>query len=341
MGYDKPMVEPPADYKGDFFRDIAGALVGVGMIVNSESNPGVLSLDKDYNSISKFLNRILGMPVELQNRLFKYFTDTLAAIISKEKRMGRFDLGILDLGARGDSVKRIKLIRFLTKHSTGVAPIELQTVHIERGMIWQEAMEKYSDMEGDKEGFYLSHQARNGSYTAILAVAVENGQNSVLLGTATKKAKTEKKKDQMFQIYRPNTGLQVRLESLADLEKKYKKVDHTEADKHWIKQYDASVNTCSHAYWSGNCRHKTSGYDCEVGLRRRTYSILSGSVLSVWGRIESILTRYGSSGNNKMQVIRLKTQEGKKLVGTVIPKNCFELVKKNLSEDAEKVEEIQ
>lgn len=142
MGYEQPMVPPPSDYKGDFFTDIAGALVGVGLIVNSEINPGVLSLDKDYNSISKFLNRILGMPVELQNRLFKYFTDTLAAIIAKEKKVGRFDLGILDLGAGGENVKRIKHVRFLRKHSTGIAPIELQTVYVERGMIWQEAMEK-------------------------------------------------------------------------------------------------------------------------------------------------------------------------------------------------------
>ena len=271
MKYDPPMVPPPSDYKGDFFNDIAGALVGVGLIVNSETNPGVLSLDKDYNSISKFLNRILGMPVELQNRLFKYFTDTLAAIISKEKRMGRFDLGILDLGAGGENVKRIRLIRFLRKHSTGIAPIELQTVHVERGMIWQEAMEKWADLEDEKEGFYLSHQVRNGNYTTILAVAAENRQTSVLLGTALKKAKAEKKKDQMYHIYRPNTGLQVRLESLADLEKKYKKVDSSEADKHWIKQYDASVNTCSHAYWGGSCRHATVGFECEVRLDCGTF----------------------------------------------------------------------
>lgn len=267
MGYEAPMVPPPADYKGDFFTDVAGALVGVGLIVNSETNPGVLSLDKDYNSISKFLNRILGMPVELQNRLFKYFTDTLAAIISKEKRMGRFDLGILDLGTGGNNVKRIRLIRFLRKHSTGIAPIELQTVHVERGMIWQEAMEKWADLEDEKEGFYLSHQVRNGSYTAILAISVETRQSSVLLGTATKKAKLEKKKEQMFQIYRPNTGLQVRLETLTDLEKKYKKVDSSEADKHWIKQYDSSVNTCSHAFWSGTCRHVSMGFECEVSVK--------------------------------------------------------------------------
>lgn len=95
MGYEQPMVPPPTDYNGDFFKDIAGALVGVGIITNSENMPGVLSLDKDYNNISKFLNRILGMPVNLQNRLFKYFTDTLTAVITQAKRTGRFDMGIL------------------------------------------------------------------------------------------------------------------------------------------------------------------------------------------------------------------------------------------------------
>lgn len=82
-------------YNISIFTDIAGALVGVGLIVNSETMPGVLALDKDYNNMSKFLNRILGMPVDLQNRLFKYFTDTLQAIIAQAKKSGRFDLGIL------------------------------------------------------------------------------------------------------------------------------------------------------------------------------------------------------------------------------------------------------
>ena len=49
----------------------------------------------DYNNISKFLNRILGMEVALQNDLFKYFSDTLTAIILDAKRSGRWDMGIL------------------------------------------------------------------------------------------------------------------------------------------------------------------------------------------------------------------------------------------------------
>ena len=47
--------------------------------------------------ISKFLNRILGIPVEQQNALFQYFTDTLSAVIFQAKRNGRWDLGILGM----------------------------------------------------------------------------------------------------------------------------------------------------------------------------------------------------------------------------------------------------
>ena len=41
----------------EIISDVADALVGVGLIINSENMPGVLMLDKDYNNMSKFLNR--------------------------------------------------------------------------------------------------------------------------------------------------------------------------------------------------------------------------------------------------------------------------------------------
>lgn len=82
---------------------------------------------------------------------------------------------------------------------------------------------------------------------------------------AKKKLEGKSKKEITVQIYRPNTGLQMRNETLAEIEKKYKKVTSDEAERHWQEQYDASVNTCSHAYWRGNCRNVSLGIDCEVG----------------------------------------------------------------------------
>lgn len=140
--------------------DVAVALVGVGIICNSETNPGVVTLDKDYLNISKFLNRILGMPVDLQNRLFQYFTDTLAAIVLQAKKSGRYDLGILDLGSGQDEVKRKKVISFMTRHPTGVASIDLHTFEVERGMSWEQAKEKWSLLVGPQEGFYVTVDVR-------------------------------------------------------------------------------------------------------------------------------------------------------------------------------------
>lgn len=127
------------------------------------------------------------------------------------------------MGAGGEVVKRVRTVMFLRKHATGTAPTELHTVHVERGMSWPEALEKFSDLVGEKEGFWLSHQVRNSKHTAILAVAVDSGGGGTG-GSAASKPKKESKKDQLYLVYRPNTGLQFRQESLAELEKKYKKV---------------------------------------------------------------------------------------------------------------------
>jgi len=221
-----------------YILDVAGALVGVGIICNSETNPGVLSLDKDYNNISKFLNRILGMPVDLQNRLFKYFTDTLAAIVGQAKKSGRYDMGILDLGTGQDDVKRKKLYTFTTRHPTGLAKIELHIFEVERGMSWEAAKEKWADLVGANEGFYISSQPRNGKYMATLIVQS---------GTVARRGAD--KGEQHYTIYRPNLGLQLRQESLTEIKKKSRKVTPDEAEPIWNEQFASSKVECLHAYW--------------------------------------------------------------------------------------------
>lgn len=123
----------------------------------------------------------------------------------------------------------------------------------------------WADLSNEKEGFYLSQQSRNGKHTAILIAQIDNDRsNSSSSNSSKKKDKPPSKKEIMFQIYRPNTGLQIRHESLTEIEKKYRKVQSDEAETHWNQQYDASVLTCSHAYWRGSCRNVSSGVECEV-----------------------------------------------------------------------------
>lgn len=40
-----------------------------------------------------------------------------------------------------ERIKRISATRFFRRHATGIAPVELHTVRVDRGMSWDEALE--------------------------------------------------------------------------------------------------------------------------------------------------------------------------------------------------------
>lgn len=131
---------------------------------------------------------------------------------------------------------------------------------------------RWSELVGDKEGFYRSLQPRNGKHNVILAIEIEDGmakKKSILSSANAADAKRNRKENILFQVYHPNTGLQFKHESLAELEKRYVKVLSTEAEPHWTQLYDASVNTCSHSYWKGHCRNVSLGQECEVRTSQR------------------------------------------------------------------------
>ena len=112
------------------------------------------------------------------------------------------DVGLTD----EDMVELVKTHTFIRKHATGKAKIELHVLTVERGLSWEAAKEKWEDLVGNpsEEGFYISHQVRNGKSTAILAAATEKSSRYKALAE-----KGSKKKDKTFIVYRPNTGQQV------------------------------------------------------------------------------------------------------------------------------------
>ncbi|ELW65486.1 Protein strawberry notch like protein 1 [Tupaia chinensis] len=248
----------------------------------------------DYNNIGKFLNRILGMEVHQQNALFQYFADTLTAVVQNAKKNGRYDMGILDLGSGDEKVRKSDVKKFLTPGYSTSGHVELYTISVERGMSWEEATKIWAELTGPDDGFYLSLQIRNNKKTAILVKEVNP-------------------KKKLFLVYRPNTGKQLKLEIYADLKKKYKKVVSDDALVHWLEQYNSSADTCTHAYWRGNCKKASLGFVCEIGLRCRTYYVLCGSVLSVWTKVEGVLASV-SGTNVKMQIVRLRTEDGQRIV---------------------------
>ena len=78
--------------------------------------------------MTRFLNRLLGLPVNLQNLVFSYFTDTLGEIVKAAKKAGRWDGGILDFGASGEHVELVESKEFVGDAAFGTATTELHKV---------------------------------------------------------------------------------------------------------------------------------------------------------------------------------------------------------------------
>ncbi|XP_020810119.1 protein strawberry notch homolog 1 isoform X2 [Drosophila serrata] len=308
----------PASYKGDFLYDCSMAMAGVGMLnVREENKVKLFSVEKDSNNISKFLNRILGCRVEVQNALFKFFLEKMYSLILHMKRKGNFDLGILDLDAHGACVKSVRLMRFIRKHATGTAATELHTVTVERGMSYDTALAKYrKEGRHEHEGFYVLQQLRHNKNSAILCLQVMTNVRQRSSNNSPNKIS--------LQLYRPNTGPQVRLETLGSILQRYVKVEPEEARNFWQHQYDVCLNKCSHIFWNRICPFPAG---CEVGLRVRPYHVLSGLMLPIWDRIEVILAKSG----HKIQIIRVKTNVNKKIVGTVVPQSVYDCLVTELS----------
>ena len=94
----------------------------------SHDRGSVLSVEKESLNISRFLNRLLGLPVNLQNKVFSYFTDTLEEVVKRAKRAGRWDSGIMDFGASGEQVKVVESEEFVGDPAFGTATTQLHKV---------------------------------------------------------------------------------------------------------------------------------------------------------------------------------------------------------------------
>ncbi|CAG0919140.1 unnamed protein product [Notodromas monacha] len=333
MGQQLGLVKEP--YLG-FLKDVQAGLIGVGMIT---SEYGVPVMEKDCTNMSKFLNRILGLPVKLQNDLFQYFMDTLKAHIDHAKKAGRYDLGILgnyssdliiyflfkdfscwdclrysfmvfvDLGGSEDRLKVLNVDKWMIKHGTGTASVLLHKVQVERGMSWEEAKRKAADLDNSVEGFYLTRDLRQGKKWAILIV------DSSLSIPGKKDAG-----DRSYIVYKPNLGRQPRTQPLSELTTTYKKcTDLGKVQEAWEQQFDSSATMCSHLCMTGTCkRSMLSPGSCDIGLRTRVYHILSGAVLNIWHHLENVM-RAHHLREQRMQVVRLKLDESTKIIGSIIP----------------------
>lgn len=115
-----------------------------------------------------------------------------------------------------------------------------------------------------------------------------------------------------YAVHRPNTGLAAIEMDADELNSKYEMVESEAAEAPWTAMYASSQTRCMHGE---GCTH---GSSCQVGKRLQRVTLLTGSIVRVWGALESVLERNALAlprVERVMRVVRVALDDGRSLVG--------------------------
>ncbi|KAL8461796.1 hypothetical protein ACS0TY_033048 [Phlomoides rotata] len=301
----------------DFILKGKAALVSVGIIRDSTlgngKEPGKITgriVDSDMHDVGRFLNRLLGLPPDIQNRLFELFVGILDQLIQKARVEGHLDSGIVDMKA--NTIELQGAPKIVHVDSLSGASTVLFTFTMNRGMAWESASslleEKQKDDSGSSNnGFYESRREWMGKRHYILACEASDSG--------------------MYKIYRPTLGESIREMPLAELKDKYRKLSALEkARSGWEGEYEASSKQCMHG---PNCK---LGNFCSTGRRLQEVNLLGGLILPVWGTIEKALSKQARQSHKRIRVVRVvTTSDNQRIVGLLIPNAAVQTVLQGLA----------
>ncbi|XP_022717610.1 protein FORGETTER 1 isoform X1 [Durio zibethinus] len=322
MEQDNLPVVPPGcssekpDTIQDFITKAKAALVSVGIVRDAGLGNGKDNgkfagriVDSDMHDVGRFLNRLLGLPPDIQNRLFELFISILDVLIQNARIEGNLDSGIVDMKANIIELQGNPKIVHVDQ-MTGASTV-LFTFTLDRGVTWESAStmleEKKDGLGSASDGFYESKREWLGRRHFILAF--------------------ESSASGMFKIVRPAVGESVREMPLAELKNKYRKISLLEkARRGWEDEYEVSSKQCMHG---PNCK---LGNFCTVGRRIQEVNVLGGLIFPVWGTIEKALSKQARLSHRRLRVVRLETTtDSQRIVGLLVPNAAVETVLQDLA----------
>ena len=290
----------------------------------------------DKLTVKHFLNRMLGMKVATQNRLFGHFTAVLDHTIKKAKEDHKFDDGVVDI--RGNNVKlEPGYPKKLGVDALSGVELRVVKVGVDRGTTFAMAQNLLRDKAAANadgkplrgEGFYRSSRAligREREDVRAYALLIQKPIPAFALNARP-----------LFKCFRPGTGLGavVSLDEFTD-GGRFRRVQPDEADKGWTKIFDDAAKYCSHG---PNCKH---GAACTVGRRVEMKYVLTGSVLPFWTEIQRSVgyrdvARGGGGYTTKsnMRIVRLRidatrTAAEERLVGVLIDESQLKALRRSI-----------
>ncbi|KAH9646135.1 protein FORGETTER 1 [Citrus sinensis] len=163
----------------DFMTKAKAALVSVGIVrdtvLGNGKDYGKLSgriIDSDMHDVGRFLNRLLGLPPDIQNRLFELFISILDLLVQNARIEGNLDSGIVDMKA--NIIELQGTPKTVHVDNMSGASTMLFTFTLDRGITWESASTKLDEKQKDglgsaNDGFYESKREWLGRRHFILA----------------------------------------------------------------------------------------------------------------------------------------------------------------------------
>lgn len=178
---------------------------------------------ENYTNIPKFLNRILTIDLDRQNKMFAKFVEIFEALVDKAKEEGTFDEGVTDLRAEHirlvseetlseDAQTGAKTIYYKLEQDIKTTPITFSKV-----MDIQRVSKKFTDQ---LEGFYINIRSKHVCYVYEI-----EGKTDVLTGTVTRR----------FIKQTPRSKESINLE---EIQNNHYAITTQEAEPKWIKLFE-------------------------------------------------------------------------------------------------------
>ena len=161
----------------------------------------------------------------------------------------------------------------------------------------QEALAKLQHSNAPRSGFRRSKRPLFGTTQVLLAIQ-QPGRGAA------------------YAVHRPNTGLAAIEMDADELNSKYERMEAEAVEAPWTSIFELSQSRCMHG---DGCSH---GASCQVGRRLQRVTILTGSIVRVWGALESVLDRNALAlprVERAMRVVRVALDDGRSLVGASLP----------------------
>jgi len=265
------------------------------------------------SSLGKFLNRVLGMPLQQQKVVTEYFYARLEKVILEAKRAGKYDVGIKALSGRDVSFQGAPRIFKFRGLDAPHESVQLYTVQADIGVCSTAALQLLKDHQNNNDA--QQGQENNGGWGTISKYNIESGfyiddrptmfQETPKVFLILADSETAKLNGRVTQV-RPNQGItsveardiqdKIRYKRTLRLCKSEKSVKR--AIKIWNKEFDLSEIPFEQTY-QFSCR----------GRIKESY-ILTGHIVPLLSKIMNLLDASPNDdrrSHNLPKVVRVET----------------------------------